>query len=173
VLSLPPPLTAWLILDFSAFFTLVAPHFFGQHDSPSNLAESRYPRCRWKWLQKNAFSGGYRESARLLGESWWRKIEGPFGEKIAQKSRNSWNVNGRGCRCIRTVDLGPISAQFWNQMQTLKHVFCCHKYCVHVCTHVYRTVIASRVVSSSSGRNRIWRRFRVFCLLSVKVCSWY
>ena len=23
------------------------------------------------------------------------------------------------------------------------------------------------------GRNRIWRRFRVFCLLSVKVCSWY
>jgi len=22
-------------------------------------------------------------------------------------------------------------------------------------------------------RNRIWRRFRVFCLLSVKVCSWY
>jgi len=24
-----------------------------------------------------------------------------------------------------------------------------------------------------SGRNRIWRWFRVFCLLSVKVCSWY
>ena len=24
-----------------------------------------------------------------------------------------------------------------------------------------------------SGRNRIWRRFSVFCLLSVKVCSWY
>ena len=24
-----------------------------------------------------------------------------------------------------------------------------------------------------SGRNRIWRRFIVFCLLSVKVCSWY
>jgi len=46
VLLLAPPLTLWLILDFSAFkiFTLVAPHFFGQHDSPSNLAESRYPR---------------------------------------------------------------------------------------------------------------------------------
>ena len=25
----------------------------------------------------------------------------------------------------------------------------------------------------SSGRNRIWRQFRVFCLLSVKVCFWY
>jgi len=25
----------------------------------------------------------------------------------------------------------------------------------------------------NSGRNRIWRRFRVFGLLSVKVCSWY
>ena len=24
-----------------------------------------------------------------------------------------------------------------------------------------------------SGRNRIWRRFRVFCLLSIKVCSLY
>jgi len=24
-----------------------------------------------------------------------------------------------------------------------------------------------------NGRNQIWRRFRVFCLLSVKVCSWY
>ena len=24
-----------------------------------------------------------------------------------------------------------------------------------------------------SGRNRIWRRLSVFCLLSVKVCSWY
>jgi len=24
-----------------------------------------------------------------------------------------------------------------------------------------------------SGRNRFCRRFRVFCLLSVKVCSWY
>ena len=24
-----------------------------------------------------------------------------------------------------------------------------------------------------SGRDRIWRRFSVFCLLSVKVCSWY
>ena len=25
----------------------------------------------------------------------------------------------------------------------------------------------------SSDRNRVCRRFRVFCLLSVKVCSWY
>jgi len=25
----------------------------------------------------------------------------------------------------------------------------------------------------TSGRNRFCRRFRVFCLLSVKVCSWY
>jgi len=29
------------------------------------------------------------------------------------------------------------------------------------------------VIGSNSGRNRIWRRFRVFWLLSVKVCSWY
>jgi len=28
-------------------------------------------------------------------------------------------------------------------------------------------------VGETSGRNRFCRRFRVFCLLSVKVCSWY
>jgi len=41
VLPLPPPLPQWLILDFSAClfknFTLVAPHFVGQHDSRSNF----------------------------------------------------------------------------------------------------------------------------------------
>jgi len=38
------------------FFPQVAPHFSGQHNSPSNLAESRYPLCvpdviDWFWLQ--------------------------------------------------------------------------------------------------------------------------
>ena len=28
------------------FFPRMAPHFFGRHDSPSNLAKSRYPRRR-------------------------------------------------------------------------------------------------------------------------------
>jgi len=28
-------------------------------------------------------------------------------------------------------------------------------------------------ISTDCGRNRVCRRFRVFCLLSVKVCSWY
>jgi len=32
------------------------------------------------------------------------KNEGPLGKKIAQKSRNSWDVNGRDCGCIGTVD---------------------------------------------------------------------
>jgi len=39
------------------------------------------------------------------------KIEGPSGEKKAQKSRNSCKVNGRGCGCIGTVDSGPKCAQ--------------------------------------------------------------
>ena len=33
--------------------------------------------------------------------------------------------------------------------------------------------MGSLTTANCSGRNRIWRRFRVFCLLSVKVCSWY
>jgi len=50
------------------FFPQVAPHFFGQHDSPSNLAESRYPHAHlstypsttMKWdrkLKKNHRNG--------------------------------------------------------------------------------------------------------------------
>ena len=34
----------------------------------------------------------------------------------------------------------------------------------------YRVCIEPQICSS---RNRIWRRFRVFCLMSVNVCSWY
>jgi len=33
-----------------------------------------------------------------------KKMRGHSGEKIAQKSRNSCRVNGRGCVCIGTVD---------------------------------------------------------------------
>ena len=39
-----PQLTQRLFLDFCSNFSRVAPQFFCQHDSPSNLAESRYPR---------------------------------------------------------------------------------------------------------------------------------
>ena len=40
---------------------------------------------------------GYRDSARLLGESCTKTIEGQSGGKIAQKSRNSCKMNGQGC----------------------------------------------------------------------------
>jgi len=33
-----------------------------------------------------------------------KKNEGPLGENISQKSRNSCSVNGRGCGFIGTVD---------------------------------------------------------------------
>jgi len=42
------------------FFPRMTPHFFGHHDSPSNLAESRYPHCEslltqliFYWPKKN------------------------------------------------------------------------------------------------------------------------
>ena len=40
---------------------------------------------------------------------------------------------------------------------------------------LFRALPARNSISSTrgSGRNRIWRRLSVFCLLSVKVCSWY
>ena len=48
---------------------------------------------------------GYRNSARLLGESCWqKKLWGHSGKKFAQKSRNSCTVNGWGCGCRGTVE---------------------------------------------------------------------
>jgi len=81
-----------------------------------------------------------------------KKLRGDSGKNSAQKSRNSWGVNGRSCGCIGTIDLGPKCAQFYDQIQTLKYLFCCHLYCVHVCKHVYRTVVASLVVSNRESR---------------------
>ena len=37
----------------------------------------------------------------------------------------------------------------------------------------FQKVNKNQTSKISSGRNRFCRRFRVFCLLSVKVCSWY
>jgi len=44
--------------------------------------------------------------------------------------------------------------------------FCASTSCVVICR-------ASSLYEMRSGRSRFCRRFRVFCLLSVKVCSWY
>ena len=35
------------------FFPQMAPHIFGHHDSPSNLAESRYPRMGWRNVDRD------------------------------------------------------------------------------------------------------------------------
>jgi len=60
-----------------------------------------------------------------------QKNEGPFGEKIARKSRNSCRVNGRGCGCTGTVDSRRNCAQSENQIQTLNECLRCHIYCAH------------------------------------------
>ena len=59
----PPPLTRQPFLDYCAIFFPERPlHFFGH--SPSNLAKSQYPRPGTLVLVR-----GYRDSAKLLGES--------------------------------------------------------------------------------------------------------
>ena len=75
--------------------------------------------CFWA-IRQVYVQGWYRDSPRLLGESWWPKNEGPFGEKNAQKSRNSCSINSRSCGCIGTVESGSKCAHSWNQIWTLK-----------------------------------------------------
>jgi len=68
VLPLPPPLSLWLSLDFSAYlskiFTLVATDFFGQHDLRSNLTESRYPH--WVFLERTQILSGIQFTTHFI-----------------------------------------------------------------------------------------------------------
>jgi len=80
------------------------------------------------------------------------KIEGPSGEKIAQKSRNSCRIYGRSCGCIGTVDSRPKCAHSYNQIQTLKECPCCHIYCAQLCAHLRAIVIASCAVSNRESQ---------------------
>jgi len=77
--------------------------------------------------------GGYQDSARLLGESWRKKISGHSGKRIAQKSRKI----GRSCGFTRTADTERNFAQSQNQIQTLKECLFCHIYCAQLCTRVF------------------------------------
>ena len=114
------------------FFSRTAPQFFVHHDSPSNLAESR---SRLDYLVNHD-----------------EKKKGPFGGKIAQKSRNSCRLNGRSCGCIGTLDSRRNFAQSWNQIQRLKKYLCCYIYCAQLCTHLRAIVTASCAVSDWESR---------------------
>jgi len=57
---------------------------------------------------------GYRDLARLLGESRWSKKWGDVRRKKLHRSRNSCIVNGRSCGWIVTVNSGLKCAHSWN-----------------------------------------------------------
>jgi len=103
---------------------------------------------------------GQNTSARRvpgLGQiTWWivmtKKMRGHLGKKIAQKSRNSCRVNGRGCACIGTVDSRRNFTQSYNQIQTLKECLCCHIYCAHHWPRLAAIVTASCAVSNRESR---------------------
>ena len=69
----------------------MAPHFFGHHDSPSNLAESLYPR-----RAVHALDEGTGTLPDYLVNSVLTKNEGPNPKKIVKKSRNRCCVNSGG-----------------------------------------------------------------------------
>jgi len=117
-------------------------------------------RLRWRQKRNTQFVSrdtvlwGYRDSARLLGESCWqKKIKGHLGGKWARKSRNSCQVEWIvGVWDTRTVDSRPKFAQSWKQIQALKECLCCHICCAHLCRPLYRTVPGSRAVSNRESR---------------------
>jgi len=73
----PPPLVRQLFLDFRAFFSHVAPHFLSAHDSPSNIAESRYPPSArdHQILLTYSYMCPYANFFFLVGNSnWWQQF---------------------------------------------------------------------------------------------------
>ena len=88
---LPPPTVE--VTAISRFFK----------DSPSNLAHSRVPVLVLHIEESDGREGTGTWPDYLVHRDD-QKNEGPFGEKIAQKSRNSCTIKGRGCGCIGTVD---------------------------------------------------------------------
>ena len=88
-----------------------------------------------------------------LGQiTWWivmtKKMRGHSGEKIAQKSRNSWRVSGGGVGTGGMVINCKNWRKSWNQIQTLKDCLCCHIYCAQLGTPGNAIVVASCVVSN-------------------------
>ena len=78
----PPPLTEQLFLDFPvfspSFFPGVAPQFFCQHDSPSNLALSRYP-CVTPLLQPRFVTSISFRKCKLFTTTLLPTVHGPVG----------------------------------------------------------------------------------------------
>ena len=88
---------------FEQFFSPDGPSIFWVHNSPSDLAESRY-------LRQSPWSGvPVVKRGQIIPDD--QKIKGDSGEKMAWKSRNIRWVDDRGCGCIRTVDSEPECAQ--------------------------------------------------------------
>ena len=63
-----------------------------------------------------------------------KKIEGPLGKKIAQKSRNRRRVSGRGVGAEGIVTKGANwrKPESWKQIQTLKDCLYCQIYCARL-----------------------------------------
>jgi len=91
-----PLLVFFLFLTFlSLWFRIRTGVFTGLSHWGSCLSINRLSLLR-KHLKRDLqivrSRRGYRDSARLLGKSWWKKIEGPFGEKNCTKIEKSWIV---------------------------------------------------------------------------------
>ena len=101
---------------------------------------------------------GYRDSARLQGESRCQKIERPFGGKISQKSRNSCTMNGRGCECIGTADSRRNFAQSWTKYKRSKNVFAVTSIALS-CKHIWAQLLQPLAQSPSEK----YTRYTVVC----------
>ena len=97
----------------------------------------------------NVSDEGYRDSARLLGESCTQKIEGRSVEKNCPKSRNNCKVNEQGCGCMGTQGPNvpnPRTNTNVQRMFLLSHIL------RHLWTGVNAIVAASCAVSNRESR---------------------
>jgi len=161
----PRPFNLQLFLDFCSivwlerplnFFVIMihqviwpSPNTLGIPSSGPFLEETK----QTKVFEKS--KGGYRDSARLLGESYWPKKWGAARVKMTKRKENreldtSWAVGGVGAHGL--LMLSANVRRLAIQYKRSKCAFVITSYCIYCCTHLYRFVTAPRVVSNRESR---------------------
>jgi len=113
------------------------------------------------YIPKSTYKDGTRTRPDYLVNRGPKKLRVHSGEKVAQKSRNSCTVNGRGCGCIGTVDSRRNFAQSYNQIQTLKECFFCHNCGAQLWMRVAAIVTASCAVSNRESRYPPYKWYQI------------
>jgi len=120
----------------------------GQFDVRNNL------NCCFQ--RKTSLHRGYRDSARLLGDSWTKKMMGHSGDKIAQKSRNIFSdLSFFFCSFKHRAQFFRILEPNTNAQRMSFYVTSIALSCAHICARLLKPLAHSLIGSPGTLVARI------------------